>query len=213
MIVGIDEAGRGCVIGPMVMCAASIDQLEEFKLKELGVKDSKKLSPLQRERLFPEVERLCSTIVTRISAHELSKMMDTCSLNEIEAIKIAEMLNTGGVARGSSIFIDSPDNIPAHFGKRIERYLTKRMNLYCENKADDKHLIVGAASIVAKVIRDHEIEKIKKVVGVDFGSGYSSDVRTVEYLTAHREDKKILPYLRTKWITLTRMNQKKLSDY
>jgi len=212
MIAGVDEAGRGCVIGPMVITIAGIDKIDEFKMKELGVKDSKKLSAAQRERLFPEIEKICKLLVIKIPATELNTLMDRLSLNEIEALKIGEGLNILGYSP-SEAYIDSPDNIPKNFGIRIEKYLDKKVKLVCENKADDKHLIVGAASIIAKVTRDREIEKIKKIVGYDFNSGYSSDPFTRGYLEKNLDDPKLAPYLRTKWSTLSDIKQRKLDEF
>ena len=212
MISGIDEAGRGCIIGPMVFAIASIEGMEEFKLKALGVKDSKKLSPAKREELFLKIQERCKVSVSSISATEITRLMDTYSLNEIEAQKIGAMLNKLG-PEASVIYVDSPDNIPENFTKRIRKYLNFPLKIVSENKADDTHPIVAAASIMAKVTRDGEIEKIKKIMGEDFGSGYTSDERTIYFLSRHLDDEKLRPFLRTKWKTIANLRQKKLSDY
>lgn len=211
MILGIDEAGRGCVIGPMVMACASIEAMEENALLELGVKDSKKLSPKRREELYEPVRHLCGIRTVHLSAARLTKMMDTHTLNDIEAMAIAEMLE--GVPAADCAYIDAPDNIPANFAKRIKRFAARLPKLVCENKADDKYPIVAAASIVAKVERDREIEKIKKIIGIDFNSGYTSDPMTTAFLAKHATDANVQPYLRHKWATLERLKQKKMSDY
>ena len=211
MILGIDEAGRGCVIGPMVMACASIDSMEENALLRLGVKDSKKLSPKRREELYEPVRHLCEVRTVHLSAHKLTKMMDEHNLNEIEAMTIAEMLKD--VPETACAYIDAPDNIPANFAKRIRRLISPTPKLVCENKADDKYPIVAAASIVAKVERDREIEKIKKIIGIDFNSGYTSDPMTTAFLAKHATDANVQPYLRHKWATLEKLKQKKMSDY
>jgi ribonuclease HII len=59
--------------------------------------------------------------------------------------------------------MDSPDNVPKKFALRIMKYMKSRATIVAANKADDTYVIVGAASIIAKVTRDREIEKIKKV--------------------------------------------------
>ncbi len=211
MIIGIDEAGRGCIIGPMVIAAASIDPMREYLLKDLGVKDSKKLSPKQRENIYPHVLELCELKRAVISAEKITEMMDTDNLNEIEAIHIAKLLSDA--PDDATAFIDSPDNIPAHFGKRILKHLKRAPTLVCENHADDRHLIVGAASIVAKVERDRQIERIKEVVGVDFNSGYTSDPYTVAFLSRHVDDPKVRPYIRWKWATLANLQQRKICEF
>lgn len=213
LIVGIDEAGRGCIIGPMVIGFAAIEQSDEHALRKIGVRDSKKLSPQKRDELFPQVNKLCKCRHAEISAHELTLLMDKYSLNEIEAIKIAEVINTANYPKGTLIYVDSPDNIPTNFAKRIEKYLRNKYKIISQNKADDLHLIVGAASIVAKVLRDEKIERIKKEVGVDFNSGYTSDPQTIKFVQSHMNDEKVQKYLRHKWGTLENLKQKKLADF
>lgn len=212
MIIGIDEAGRGCIIGPMVICAAAINPMEEYKLKELGVRDSKKLSPHQRENLYGKVGKLCKYTTVKITAEELNALMDRHNLNEIEAMKIAQAIDQLAI-RGATAYVDSPDNVPSKFAGRIVKYLKTRTEIVSENGADDTYVIVGAASIIAKVTRDREIEKIKKETGLEFNSGYTSDPVTQKFIH-HRKDYPALePYLRTKWSTLRTEKQKKLSEF
>ncbi|VVB98676.1 Ribonuclease HII [uncultured archaeon] len=212
VIIGVDEAGRGCIIGPMVICAAAINPLDEYRLKEMGVKDSKKLSPLQRENLYGKVGRLTKYTTVKVTAEELNTLMDRHNLNEIEAIKIAQAIDQLAI-RDATVYVDSPDNVPAKFARRIEKYLKTRVKIVSANKADDTYVVVGAASIIAKVTRDREIEKIKKETGIDFNSGYTSDPFTQKVI-AHRKDyPKLEPYLRTKWSTLRVDKQKKLSEF
>ncbi|MFA5108558.1 MAG: ribonuclease HII [Candidatus Micrarchaeia archaeon] len=211
MICGIDEAGRGCIIGPMVIAVASISQLEEYKLKEMGVKDSKQLSPKRREDLYVQIMQICKVSTTHISAKEITELMDKYSLNEIEAIFISKLVKD---TDAQTLFVDSPDNVPANFAKRIRKYLKgKKLKIVSENKADVNHPIVAAASVIAKVQRDAQIEKIKKEMGENFGSGYTSDPNTIEFLKKRLNDKELQPYLRHKWATLKRLGQKKISDF
>ncbi|MEM2963480.1 MAG: ribonuclease HII [Candidatus Anstonellales archaeon] len=212
MIGGIDEAGRGCVLGPMVICLTVIDPLNEFKLKEIGVRDSKKLSPRRREALFYVVRKLCKTSWVIISASELNRLMENYNLNEIEAQKVAYLLQKASILP-PVVYIDAPDNPPANFARRIKKYLKKQINLFCENKAEEAHPIVGAASIVAKVVRDREIENIKEQTHLDFGSGYTSDPITINFLSKNIKNPAIIPYIRTKWKTVSDISQKKLFDF
>jgi len=213
LIVGVDEAGRGCIMGPMVIGFAAIEQSDEQRLRKIGVRDSKKLTAQKRDGLFPQVNRMCKCRHAEISAHELTLLMDKYSLNEIEAIKIAEMINTANYPKGTLIYVDSPDNIPSNFTKRIEKYLRNRYKIISQNKAEDFHPIVAAASIIAKVTRDERIERIKKELGYDFNSGYTSDEATIKFVQAHMNDAKVQKYLRHKWGTLENLKQKKLSDF
>ena len=212
MIIGIDEAGRGCIIGPMVICAAAINPMEEYKLKAMGVKDSKKLSPAQRENLYGKVGRLCKYTTVKVTAQELNVMMDHHNLNEIEAIKIAQAIDQLAI-RDATVYVDSPDNVPAKFARRIEKYVKTRVRIVSANRADDTYVIVGAASIIAKVTRDREIERIRKETGIEFNSGYTSDKITQKYISQRKDYPALEPYLRTKWSTLRTEKQKKLSEF
>lgn len=211
MIYGMDEAGRGCVIGPLVMCRAGIEPKREKELLKLGVKDSKKLSAHQREALYPKVKELCDIRVYALSAQDITKQMETLNLNDIEAQTIAQLLSDA--PKEAQVFIDSPDNVPIKFAERIRRFLPKCPHLVCENKAEDRYPIVAAASIVAKVERDAEIERIKKIVGHDFNSGYTSDPMTTAFLARHAQEEVVRPFIRWKWATMENLRQKKMSDY
>ena len=69
----------------------------------------------------------------------------------------------------------------------------------------------SAASIIAKTTRDNEIEKIKEEIGVDFGSGYPSDVRTITFIEGWVKEKRGLPpYTRKSWKTVKRMRNERL---
>ena len=211
MIFGIDEAGRGCVIGPLVLCRAGCEPHEEKELLKLGVKDSKKLNAKQREALEAPVRELCDIKNHHLSAVQLTKKMDSLNLNDIEAECIGLMLEDA--SPDSQVFIDSPDNVPIKFAARIRRFLPTSPHLVCENKAEDRYPIVAAASIIAKVERDREIEKIKKIVGHDFNSGYTSDPLTIAYLARHAQEEVVRPYIRWKWATMENLRQKKMSDF
>jgi ribonuclease HII len=138
--------------------------------------------------------------------------MDKMSLNEIEALKIAELIKKQDNVK--TAYIDSPDSIASNFSKRIKRYLPKtKVKLISENKADRNHPIVSAASIVAKTKRDEIIEQIKKELKYDFNSGYTSDPITIEYVKNNLTNTKLNQYIRHKWKTLERLKQAKISDY
>ncbi len=183
LVCGIDEAGRGPVIGPLVIAAAVMEESELAKLKEIGVKDSKLLSPLQRERLF----------------HELKKILHSCKIIELSPLQIDNALNDPNTnlnwlemdnavllideLRPDKVIIDAPsNNIPKVKEYVMRKMVNKRTKVILEHKADLNHEIVGAASILAKVTRDSQIEKIKKEIGINFGSGYPADPLTAEFL-------------------------------
>jgi ribonuclease HII len=209
IIAGADEAGRGCVIGPLVICIASVEQGKEKELVPAGAKDSKALTPKQRERIYEKLKSICKFKLIKITAEELNSSMKKHSLNEIEAMKIAEGLKG---EKFSVFYVDSPDTDKERFAKRIKKYGID-MKIVSEHKADSKFPIVSAASIAAKVERDAEIERIKGELGFDFNSGYTSDPITIDYIKKNLEDKRLQKYLRMKWVTIDRMKQRTLGDF
>lgn len=179
-VVGIDEAGRGSIIGPMVLCGVAIEEGEEEELEMLGVKDSKLLSPSARERIAKELEKKFKFHTVIISPIEIDSVVGNGkvkNLNWLEAEKAAEIVN---VLKPNRVVVDCPSpNVKAYaafIGERLDHRQGRQV--VCEHKADAKYLVVGAASIIAKVVRDAEVEKLKVHVGVDFGSGYIADPRT-----------------------------------
>ncbi len=204
IIAGIDEAGRGPCFGPMTMAITIFEKKQEKELKKIGVKDSKDLTPKKREELFGLVKNLVvEEKILIVNAIEINDLMVRENLNEIEAIKIAELINSTKT-KINILYIDSPDATKGKFEKRIRKYLKKskqEIKIIAENKADSKYVVVGAASILAKVTRDREIEKLGKEFG-DFGSGYPSDPKTKKFLEEYfNKNKKLPPFSRIFWST------------
>lgn len=204
IVAGVDEAGRGPCFGPMVISIAVIDTSIENELKNIGVKDSKEILPKKRESLLLEIKEKTLEYQTLIlEVKEINSLMVKHSLNEIEAMKIAELINNLD-EEVEKIFVDSPDSIPKKFEERIRKYLNKdkqKIKIVSENKADSKYIVVGAASIIAKVTRDKEIEKISAKFG-SIGSGYPSDPYTKKFLAEYVEKTgKLPPFSRIFWKT------------
>lgn len=208
LIAGIDEAGRGPVIGPLVIAIFSCQYENEAKVNALCQKDSKQLSAKQREEIFEQIKHLGKINFVELSADMLNKLMDKETLNDIEAMFMAKLIKSldGDV----SVKIDLPDRYSWVFAKRMERYGVRKYE--AEHKADENHPIVAAASIAAKVLRDRKIEEIKLEVG-DFGSGYPSDEKTVTFLKKKDNLVKAAKYIRQKWKTLENIKQTKLSAH
>uniref|UniRef100_A0A7J2TGQ5 Ribonuclease HII n=1 Tax=Archaeoglobus fulgidus TaxID=2234 RepID=A0A7J2TGQ5_ARCFL len=201
MIAGIDEAGKGCVIGPLVVAGVACD-CEDY-LRSIGVKDSKKLSKKRREELAERIRRVARVEVLKISAEELNSLMEEKNLNEILIDAYEEIIRK---LKPSIAFIDSPIK-PEKLVSRLKS--STGVEIIAEYRADEKYVIVSSASIIAKVERDWEVEKLKEKFG-DFGSGYASDARTIEYLKNLGE----YPFfVRKKWKTLKKIGQKKLEDF
>lgn len=184
MILGIDEAGRGCVIGPLVITGYLIFDSHSLKLKDLGVKDSKQLTYDERKDLFSHIKRISFAVKTiKIPPEEIDLKLRVMSLNDLETMKMAEIINEFPEAK--SIIIDCPDVNINKFKGFLYRYLkdkNKINNVVAEHKADVNYPVVSAASIIAKVLRDEEIEKIKYEIKHNIGSGYPSDPLTQKFL-------------------------------
>lgn len=213
IIAGVEEAGRGPVIGPMVMVLATCDEKDEFKLKAMGVKDSKMLTPQQRETLYDAIQDLCKFEMVKIQPEEIDAAVtsEETNLNWLEADHAVVLINK---LRPDKVFIDCPSTNLKAYKEYIMKKLDYKPILIVEHKADVHYTIVGAASILAKVARDHEIKKLKAKYGIDFGSGYPSDPLTVDF-TMKNFDK--YPFFRHSWETWQHAKrqapQKKLGEF
>lgn len=217
IVCGIDEAGRGPAVGPMVICGASFPENLSDKLKEIGVKDSKLLLPQEREELFGQVAELCKKkyYIIVISPDEIDSAVAEKDLNWLETRKSAEIIN---FLHPDKAIIDCPNpNIKAYSEYIRERLIDKKVELVCEHKADFNYPVVGAASILAKVTRDAEIERIKEKTGIDFGSGYPSDPKTKKFIEENFDNKKFASIIRHSWSPvknrIAEKAQKRLGDF
>lgn len=181
-IAGIDEAGRGPMIGPMVICGVSVDSKKLHLLEKIDVRDSKVLSPSRRLKLKDRIEQIVDKIEIRtVSASDIDRLRKKKTLNEIEVSEfalIAKKLNP------QEVYLDAADVKASRFGERVGKLSgleSKGTVIVSEHKADSKYPIVSAASIIAKVERDRVISEYHKRYG-DFGSGYPSDPKTVRFV-------------------------------
>ncbi len=217
LICGIDEAGRGPVLGPMVMCGLLVKEEDEKKLVKLQVKDSKLLTRARREFLFDKIKDVSyKAEIVMINPDEIDHAVnnhDGLNLNKLEARKSAEMIN---LLKPDKAIIDAPSNNIKSYRQYLSNLIkNKKIELILEHKADVNYPIVSAASILAKVTRDNEIEKIKKKIRIDFGSGYMTDPKTINFLEKYYEEYHEL--FRKSWFPyqdmLNRKFQSKLEDF
>ncbi len=214
--IGIDEAGRGPVIGPLIVAGASLEPDVAARMKAAGVKDSKLLS-------IRRIYQLEKIIVENSSGYKTEKIepesidtryKDGTNLNLMELDKMIEIAN---FLVGDTVIIDSPSANT----KKIKAFLEKKIpgkDLIVENYADRNYVEVSAASILAKALREREVASIKKELEYDFGSGYPSDPRTIRFLSIIKangliHDKKYKKYIRSTWATLKNIDDKKLQDF
>ncbi|MFH1637905.1 MAG: ribonuclease HII [Candidatus Woesearchaeota archaeon] len=212
LICGIDEAGRGPLIGPMVISGVVLEEKDGIKLKGLGVKDSKLVLQPKRVKLEKEIMRIAKSYkVIVVPAKEIDDALESAdmNLNKLEAVKTAMIINA---LKPSAAIVDCPSNNIEAYEAYLRIFLKdKNIKLIVEHKADLNHIESAAASILAKVRREEEISNLKKKFG-DFGSGYPSDPKTKEFLKKNYN--KCPEIFRKSWSTFQKVvGQKTLKDF
>jgi ribonuclease HII len=183
LIAGVDDAGRGSVIGPLVIAGVLISEEDMPKLVELGVKDSKLLSPQRREKLAAEIKRIAKKYtVIKLSPKDVDAVVERGvklhRLNRLEAQTMAKVIEA---LQPDIAYVDASDVLEERFKQHILECLPFKVEIVSEHKADRKYPVVSAASIIAKVERDSEIAELAEKYG-DFGCGYPTDPKTISFL-------------------------------
>lgn len=218
-LIGIDDAGRGPILGPMVLAGVYINKKDEQKLKELGVTDSKKLTPKKREELAEFIKENFEFHCEISNVEEIDQRSKVgTNLNIIEAIKAAKIVNHLIKDKKEKIIviIDCPSTNTESWKNCVLSYIDspEKIILKTEHKADVNHICCSAASIIAKTVRDFEIEKIKQEIGLDIGSGYCSDPKTCNCLKNNMDYLLSKGIVRKSWATFdnfkAQQEQKKL---
>lgn len=215
MYCGVDEAGRGSVMGPLVVGCVSVK--DDAGLMAIGVKDSKKLTPKKREEMYDDIITGCddwTTVV--ISAEDIDLERKTVSLNDIEMRMFSEAISHCGSC--TKAYVDCPDINEISFSRRLSVMLGNGVEIIAKHKADDTYPVVSAASIVAKVTRDRMIEEIRQEFGIDIGSGYPSDHYTMDFIEEWIKNNRCAPkHVRCSWepvkIMLSKRANTKLTDW
>lgn len=221
IIVGADEAGRGSVLGPLVVAAVSLREERISELKKLGVRDSKLLSSARRSELFREIKKVSESVLcTSIRPESIDRVVfrgeKLHRLNYLEAQAMAKLL---GKLRFDRAFVDCCDTNQERFGFQVSDLVAERRGnsfalgernplfdkIVSEHHADRNYLVVSAASIVAKVTRDTAMKRIRKKHG-RVGSGYPSDPETISFLKEFFGKSRAFPdFARRSWLTIRRM--------
>jgi ribonuclease HII len=183
LVAGVDEAGRGCVIGPLVIVGFLMKEENLPLLVQLGVKDSKLLSPKKREALAAEIACLAEKhLIVKLAPKEIDRAVESKrklhKLNRLEAQTMAQIINA---LKPDIAYVDAADVVEDRFKHHIQEDLTVKVKIISRHKADRIYSVVSAASIIAKVERDKEIAALKGMYG-DFGSGYLTDQKTMRFL-------------------------------
>lgn len=207
LIIGIDDAGRGPLIGSMFLAGVLLTSKQEQQLKEEGVADSKTLTDKRRFQLAGVIKDTCQAYHIEES---LPKEIDHAvekggiNLNTLEAMKAATIINklAQGTQASIQVVVDCPSVNTNAWKAILLQYIKKpdQLEVSCEHKADANHPSVSAASILAKCAREESITKLKKEYG-DFGSGYPSDPTTKAYLLKYGAKYASSGLFRRSWAT------------
>jgi len=226
-ILGIDEAGRGPVLGDLFIGAVLCKPDQIKILEQNGVKDSKKLSKIKRRDLYVLITKNCiNYLVKRISVETIDNNIKLASKKNLNILEKEVMCEIIEEMQPDEVYIDAISNNPKKFRSEIIDYLNSKRKLLkvpiiiAENKADSAYIIVGAASIIAKVERDNSINLYRKEYEMygNIGSGYPSDKYTIEFLKNYIKKEHELPKIaRKSWETsINLMNeiiqQRKIDD-
>ena len=212
LLLGIDDSGRGPVLGPMVLAGCLMKEEAEEGFRNLGIKDSKLLSPKRRDELVKLIkEQVISSDFQMATPVEIDTGFgEGLNLNLVEALLAANIINNLTAPLNSEqksnikIILDCPSVNLEAWKKQLMKYVKEKSlekNIRCEHKADFKYPVVSAASIIAKTTRDAEIEKIKEQMGINFGSGYPSDPNTIKFLKENATNPKYKGIFRESWQT------------
>ena len=209
MICGVDEAGKGPVLGPLVVAAVAVDNAKD--IQDLGIKDSKQLTPEKRKELANLIKNKFSFAIEIIEAEKVDEYRRQNKLNDLNREAFEKLISK---LDPNVAYVDAADVNEHRFGKQIKEKLTneKDTDVISMHKADAKIDVVAAASIIAKETRENEIRKLKEKIG-DFGSGYPSDERTIKFLKSFYSDNGKWPTgTRKSWKTVERIRPVKTLD-
>ncbi|ADL18885.1 Ribonuclease HII [Acidilobus saccharovorans 345-15] len=202
-IIGVDEAGRGSLVGELMLACFATKEENLGLLKDMGVRDSKQLTPHSRETLYRSIVRLGEFVVVPIPPAEIDRE-NVNVLEERAALKgLKVLLSRLRPELVKAIYIDKFGELRILPGE-LKR-LGFRGRLVVEPKADANYVVVSAASIIAKVIRDRRIEVLRSMYGVE-GSGYPSDPLTVSWVMKVLSSGARPPIIRYSWGTLRGTN-------
>lgn len=203
-ILGIDEAGRGSVLGPMVIAGVIVPEKMEKVLERMGVKDSKRLTANRRTILSRKLKKMFEYEIVVITAREIDEMRASgINLNEIEKNAMESIILK---LKPEKAIVDAVDVKAERFQENLRN--DTGADVIAEHKADDKYIEVSAASIIAKAERDAQIAEINKefIKTGGIGSGYPSDPTTKKFLTNYTYDE-MPDFVRRSWATVAKMKE------
>jgi ribonuclease HII len=196
------------------MVVAAVGVPEEGILEGLGLKDSKLLSEKERERLYPIIRKQCKVAVVKLDAQDIDAGRNEMTMNAIVARAHARVISKLSPAVA---YVDACDVNIFRYAEMVRSSLERDCEIVSEHHADEKYLVVSAASIIAKVTRDRAVRTFAKKYG-EIGSGYPSDPVTIQYLSGYIDENRIPPPIaRKSWKTvsnlLAKKSQRSLEDF
>lgn len=221
LIIGIDDAGRGPLIGPMILAGVLITKTQEDLFKRNKITDSKLVKHPVRIKMSKLIkENSIKYKVVKAYPEEIDNSIKSgVNLNTLEAIKSAEIINFLNNKKDKiKVIVDCPSVNKMVWAGTLINYIEhpENLSISCEHKADLNHVSVSAASILAKVAREEEVEEIKKKYG-DFGSGYPSDDKAIKFLKENGVKLRNSGIFRKSWATwkslFSEKNQSSLKDF
>ena len=204
LLLGADEAGKGPVVGSMFVAGLVIEEDRLFDLAGFGVKDSKLLAPAKREILAKKITRIATDqYILEVKAHVIDELRGVMTMNEIMVKSFSSV-----VARlhADRAVLDAADVNAERFAQRVKAASKTTMDLTAEHKADQRHQVVSAASILAKVQRDASMRELEEAMHCKIGSGYPHDRDTIAFLERWvKENRDLPPCARHSWATAKRI--------
>jgi len=186
------------LLGPIIVAGICVSKKSISEMIKKGIKDSKLLTPKKRQILFGHVVSIAESIcICRINIAEIDFHVFKNNLNTLEAEAMAITISN---MKSDKTYVDSCDVNPSRYQRTISSFLKRNSTkLISMHHADKLNVVVSGASIIAKVIRDSEITKIRVKYG-DIGSGYPSDKKTIEFVRQwFRQKNEIPPFARRSW--------------
>jgi len=214
LIAGVDDAGRGAIIGPLVIAGVLLDEQDIQKLVALRVKDSKLLSPKRREELSEAIRPLALKYhVEKLWPKEIDRVVDSHiklqKLNRLEAQTMAKVIDA---LRPDKAIVDASDVNEARYKEHILESLSYKPEIISEHKADRNYPIVSAASIIAKVERDKAIAELTRKFG-EMGCGYPTDSQTIAFLEEWlRQYDEYPDFVRRSWKPAKKLKREKATE-
>ncbi len=178
-VLGLDEAGRGSVLGPLVVGGFCLTEDGAAGLRERGVRDSKLLSRPRRESIYDALGAVGEMRSVALPPRTIDRWVAHGGLNELELRAFAQIARE---LAPDVVYVDACDPNAERFGRRLEAVVGAEVTVISRHRADATEPVVGAASIVAKVRRDRALDGLRRRLGAQVGSGYPSDPVTREFV-------------------------------